>query len=162
MSCTLKPSFDICYIEWYKFTGIYVHHSIWKQYHFDISCELLVSVKRLLVVLSSISGLICQLKSRVKTRWPTSKYRYQSPLFSPQFNNACRTEFIWRNIKRVCTYHQFAYVEVQTGQIHPCGKQGLVYLKHPGVWDKPRMFEIDWSQPRHETAFCWRDKGPVT
>ena len=43
--------------------------------------------------------------------------------------------------------------------------QGVVdshSLVHPGVRDKPWVFEIDLSQPRHEAAFCWRHNGPVT
>ena len=35
-------------------------------------------------------------------------------------------------------------------------------LVHPGVRDKRRVSEIDLSQPRHETAFWWRNNGPVT
>ena len=35
-------------------------------------------------------------------------------------------------------------------------------LVHPGVRDKRRVSEIDFSQPRHETAFWWRHNGPVT
>ena len=37
----------------------------------------------------------------------------------------------------------------------------LQCLVHPGVRDKRRVFEIDLSQPRHETAFWWRHNGPV-
>ena len=39
---------------------------------------------------------------------------------------------------------------------------GLLCLVHPGVRNKRRVFEIDLSQPRHETAFWWRNNGPVT
>ena len=35
-------------------------------------------------------------------------------------------------------------------------------LAHPAVRDKRRVSEIDSSQPRHGTAFCWRHNGPVT
>ena len=38
----------------------------------------------------------------------------------------------------------------------------LSCLVHPGVRDKRRVSEIDLSQPRHETAFWWRNNGPVT
>ena len=38
----------------------------------------------------------------------------------------------------------------------------LLCLVHPGVRDRRRVSEIDWSQPRHETAFWWRHNGPVT
>ena len=38
---------------------------------------------------------------------------------------------------------------------------GLYCFVHPGVRDKRRVSEIDLSQPRHETAFCWRHNGPV-
>ena len=39
---------------------------------------------------------------------------------------------------------------------------GPYCLVHPGVRDKRRAFEIDLSKPRHETAFWWRNNGPVT
>ena len=43
--------------------------------------------------------------------------------------------------------------------------QGVVdsySLVHPGVRDKRRVFEIDLSQPKHETTFWWRHNGAVT
>ena len=35
-------------------------------------------------------------------------------------------------------------------------------LVHPGVRYKWRWYEIDLSQPRHETALRWHHNGPVT
>ena len=32
----------------------------------------------------------------------------------------------------------------------------------PGVWDKSWVSEINWFQPRHETAFWWRHNELVT
>ena len=51
-------------------------------------------------------------------------------------------------------------VDTRYNGIHHPG--GYCCLVHPGVWDKRRVSEIDLSQPRHETAFWWRDNGPVT
>ena len=34
-------------------------------------------------------------------------------------------------------------------------------LENPGI-DRRRVSEIDWSQLRQETAFWWRNKGPMT
>ena len=35
-------------------------------------------------------------------------------------------------------------------------------LVHPGVRDKRRVSEIDFSQPKHDAAFWWRHNGPAT
>ena len=39
--------------------------------------------------------------------------------------------------------------------------EGFDCVVHPGVQNKSWVSEIDLSQPRHETAFWWRHKGPV-
>ena len=31
----------------------------------------------------------------------------------------------------------------------------------PGVWDRRRVSEIDWSHTTHETTLWWRHKQPV-
>ena len=40
--------------------------------------------------------------------------------------------------------------------------QGVCTVLYTGAWDKHSVSEIDLFQPRHETAFWWRHKGPVT
>ena len=80
------------------------------------------------------------------------------------YKNPLHRDVVDRYLRRMGDYKNPLYLDVVDRYLQPLMEPRLesFCLVHPGVRDKRRVSEIDLSQPRHETAFWWRNNGPVT